>query len=131
MNWMSALGLESLSARVRARLNEGAIAVEDRVALARLEWTAQKQRLQTLVVLGILLGGLTIVAMVLLSLAILIHFWDAPERTTVAWVIAGIWVVAWGAVLAALVCTLRKSSQPFALSRAELARDWAQFKDKL
>lgn len=131
MNWMSTFGLEHLSARVRANLNEGATAAEDRMELARIEWAAQKQRLQAIVVLAIVLGGLTIVALVLLSLALLVQFWDSPQRTMVAWVIAGVWLLAWGATLAVLLSALRKSSQPFALTRAELARDWALIKEKL
>ena len=131
MNWMSILGLENLSARMRANLNEGAIAAEDRIALARLEWTAQKQRLQAIVVLGVVLGGLTIVALVLLSLAVLVHFWDSPQRGVVAWVIAGVWMLAWLSTLVLLLSALRKSSHPFALTRAELAQDWALMKEKL
>ena len=131
MNWLSALGLENLTARMRANLNEGALAAEDRMALARLEWSAQKKRLMTIAVLGIVLGALTIVAMVLLSMAVLVHFWDTPQRTSVAWVIAAIWVLAWGSVLAVLLSALRKSANPFGLTRAELARDWALIKEKL
>ncbi|CAB5671702.1 Predicted membrane protein [Comamonas aquatica] len=107
------------------------MAAEDRIALARLEWSAQKQRLQAIFVLGVVLGGLTIVALVLLSLAVLIQFWDSPERSVVAWVIAGVWLLAWAGALALLLSFLRKSSQPFALTRAELARDWAVIKEKL
>ena len=131
MNWMSAIGLDNLSARLRANLNEGAIAAEDRIALARLEWGAQKKRLQTILVLGIVMGGLTIVALVLLSLAILVHFWDSPQRTAVAWVIAGVWMLAWVATLLVLLKALRQSSNPFALTKAELARDWTLIKEKL
>lgn len=131
MNWMTALGLENVSARVRAQLNEGAIAAEDRIALAQLEWSAQKKRLQTILVLGIAMGGLTIVAMVLLSLAVLIQFWDSPQRAIIAWVIAGVWLLAWGATLLVLLLALRESSNPFGLTRAELARDWALIKEKL
>lgn len=128
---MSALGLENVSARLRAQLNEGAMAAEDRMELARLEWGAQKKCLQTILVLGIALGGLTIVALVLLSLAVLIQFWDSPDRSVVAWVIAGVWLLAWAATLAVLLSALRKSTQPFGLTRAELARDWAVLKEKL
>lgn len=131
MNWISAIGLGNLSARMRANLNEAALAAEDRVELARLEWGAQKSRLQTIVVLGIVLGGLTIVALVLLSLAVLIHFWDSPQRTVVAWVIAAIWTLAWAVVLGVLLAALKQSRHPFALTRAELARDWAAIKEKL
>ena len=59
MNWLSLLGLEGLAARWRANLIEGAIAAEDRMDLARLEWADLKQRLQQLLVLTILMAGLT------------------------------------------------------------------------
>ena len=131
MNWMSILGLENFSARMRANLNEGVIAAEDRIALARLEWEAQKKRLQTILVLAIVLGGLTIVALVMLSVAILIQLWDSPQRVVVAWVLAGVWILAWLALGTILVSTLRKSSHPFALTRAELARDWSAIKETL
>ena len=131
MNWMSAIGLDKLSARVRANLNEGAIAAEDRIELARLEWGVEKLRLQTILLLSILVAGLTIVALVLLSLAVLVQFWDSPQRAVVAWVLAGVWLLAWLGFLMVLINTLRKSSNPFALTRAELAKDWAQIKGRL
>lgn len=131
MNWLSALGLDALVARYRAAVIEAAIATEDRVELAKLEWKVQRDRLQAILVLAIALGGLTVVAMVLLSLAVLIQFWDSPDRTTVAWVIAAVWVAAWSGVLWALLSALRKSRSPFMQTRAELARDWQALKEKL
>lgn len=131
MNWLSALGLDTLIARYRAAVMEAAIATEDRVELAKLEWKLQRNRLQAIAVLAIALGGLTVVAMVLLSLAVLIQFWDSPDRSTVAWVIAAVWVAAWGGVLWALLSALRKSRSPFLQTRAELARDWQSIKEKL
>lgn len=131
MNWLSALGLDAWVARYRAAMIEAAIAGEDRVQLAKLEWKQQRNRLQAIVVLAIALGGLTVVAMVLLSLAVLIHFWDSPDRTTVAWVIAAVWVAAWAGVLWALLAALRKSRSPFMQTRAELARDWQSLKERL
>lgn len=131
MNWMSALGLDALIARYRAGLIEGAIAVEDRLQLARLEWRAQRAWLQTVLILVIALGGLTVVAMVLLSMAVLIHFWDTAHRSLVAWIVAGVWLAAWGAVLYTLVRLLRHSSRSFAMTRAELAHDWSVIKEKL
>ena len=128
---MSAIGLDALSARARGHLNEGATALEDRLALARLEWGTQKQSLQTILVLGVAIGGLTIVALIMLSLAIVVQFWDSPQRAVVAWVIAGIWVIGWGAALMILLSALRKLTNPFALTRAELANDWQAMKEKL
>lgn len=131
MSWMSALGVDALVARYRAHLGEGALALEDRVTLARLEWAAQKKRLQAVAVLGVLLGGLTIVALMGLSLAVVVHFWDSPLRTTVAWVVAGVWLVLWAVVLYLVLRLARHSTRPFALTRVELARDWNAFKEKL
>ncbi|WP_291588838.1 phage holin family protein [Comamonas sp. UBA7528] len=131
MNWLSALGLDTLVARYRAAVIEAAIASEDRVELAKLEWKLQRNRLQSILVLAIALGGLTVVVMVLLSLAILIQFWNSPDRATVAWVIAAVWVAAWGGVLWALLSALRKSRSPFMQTRAELAKDWQSIKEKL
>ncbi len=93
MNWLSLLGLESLVAGWRANVIEGAIAAEDRMDLARLEWQDQKQRLQQMLVLTIVVAGLTVVALIMLSLAVLVHFWDTPHRTLVAWLVAAVWTV--------------------------------------
>ncbi len=72
MNWLSLLGLEAFVARWRANVIEGAIAAEDRLELARLEWLDQKQRLQQMLVLLIAVTGLTVVTLVLVSMAILV-----------------------------------------------------------
>lgn len=131
MNWLSLLGLDSLVARWRANVIEGAIAAEDRMNLARLEWQDQKQRLQQLLVLTILLGGLTVVALVMLSLAVLVHFWDTPERTLVAWLVAGLWTLGWGGTLVALISIAKRTGNGFALTRQELAQDWRDIKERL
>lgn len=131
MNWLSLLGLDSLVARWRANVIEGAIAAEDRMNLARLEWRDQKQRLQRLLVLTILLAGLTVVALIMLSLAVLVHFWDTPERTLVAWLVAGVWTLGWGGTLVALISISQRTGNGFALTRQELAQDWRDIKERL
>ena len=131
MNWLSLLGLDALAARWRANVIEGAIAVEDRMSLARLEWNDQKQRLQQMLVLTIVVAGLTVVALIMLSLAVLVHFWDTPHRTLVAWLVAGVWTVGWAAMLMSLVSVLHKAGNGFALTRRELAQDWRDIKERL
>lgn len=130
VNWMSVLGLDAWLARSRSRLHEGATAAEDRMALARLEWNIQKKRLQAIAVLAVALGMLTIVTLIMLSLTAVIHFWDTPYRSSVAWGISIAWLFVWCGVFYALVMGLRKSRNPFALTRAELTRDWHMFKEK-
>lgn len=131
MNWLSLLGLEALVARWRANVIEGAIAAEDRMDLVRLEWGDQKQRLQQLLVLTIVVAGLTVVALIMLSLAVLVHFWDTPNRTLVAWVVAGVWTLGWGVALVSLISVAQRASNGFALTRQELAQDWRDIKERL
>lgn len=131
MNWLSLLGLEAFVARWRANVIEGAIAAEDRLELARLEWLDQKQRLQQMVVLLIAVTGLTVVTLVLVSMAILVQFWDTPHRVMVAWVVAGVWLVAWCAAIIKLVSVARSTGSGFALTRRELSQDWRDIKERL
>ena len=131
MNWLSLLGLEAFVARWRANVIEGAIAAEDRLELARLEWLDQKQRLQQLLVLWIAVTGLTVVTLVLVSMAILVQFGDTPHRVMVAWVVAGVWLVAWCAAIIKLVSVARSTGSGFALTRRELSQDWRDIKERL
>jgi len=131
MNWLSILGLEALVARWRANVIEAAIAAEDRMDLIRLEWQDQKQRLQQMLVLTIVVAGLTVVALIMLSLAVVVHFWDTPQRVLVAWLVAGVWTVGWVATLATLVSVAQRAGSGFALTRQELAQDWRDIKERL
>ncbi len=131
MNWIALLGLESLVARWRANMIEGAIAAEDRLALAHLEWQEQKRRLRYLGIFTMAFAGLTIVAMVMLSLAVIVHFWDTPQRTMVAWLVAGGWLLAWAGALWTLLSLARQAGQGFALTRHEIVQDWQSIKERL
>lgn len=131
MNWLSLLGLEGFVARWRANVIEAAIAAEDRMDLARLEWDDLKRRLQQLLVLTVVVGGLTVVALVMLSLAVLVQFWDTPQRVLIAWLVAGGWVIVWAAMLATLVSVAQRAGSGFALTRSELAHDWRDIKERL
>lgn len=131
MNWLSILGLDALAARWRANVIEAAIAAEDRVDLARLEWQGQKQRLQQMLVLTIVVAGLTVVALIMLSLAVVIHFWDTPQRVMVAWLLAGGWLLVWAITLFMLVSVMQRAGNGFALTRRELAQDWREIKERL
>lgn len=131
MNWFSLLGLEAWATRWHAVIIEGAIAAEDRIELARLEWADQKRRLAQLVVLLVLFGGLAVVSLLLLSVALLVQFWDTPQRVLVAWLLAGVWLLASGAVLVALLSLASQAGNAFALTRRELAQDWRAMKEKL
>ncbi|PWW44691.1 phage holin family protein [Melaminivora alkalimesophila] len=131
MNWLSLLGLEGWVARWRAAIIEGAIAAEDRLTLARLELDDFKRRLMQLVVLGIVFGALAMLALLLLSLAVLVQFWDSPQRALVAWLLAGGWTVACVGVLLAILSLARLLGNAFAFTRRELGNDWNLIKGKL
>ena len=107
------------------------MAVEDRAELARLEWQDQKRRLRQILLLTITVAALTVVALILLSAALLVQFWDTPHRILVTWLVAGGWLVAWAASLVALVSVLRQAGSAFALTRKELAQDWREIKEQL
>ena len=131
MNWLSILGLEAFVARWRADLMEAAIAAQDRLDLASLEWAEQKKLLEQMLLLSVALVALTVVALIMLSLALLVHFWDSPQRALVAWLIAVVWVVGWGGALISLLSIARQAGSGFAMTRRELARDWRDIKDQL
>ncbi|MBS0506465.1 MAG: phage holin family protein [Proteobacteria bacterium] len=131
MNWAALLNLQGLAARWRSAMSEGAIAVEDRLELARLEWADHKRRLALLALLLVIFGVLGVVSLLLLSAAVLVQFWDTPQRAMVAWLLAALWCVACGAVLALLLSMARQAHSAFALTRRELAHDWRAVKEQL
>lgn len=131
MNWLSLLGLEGWVARWRAAAIEGAIAAEDRITLARLELDDLKRRLAQMIVMVILFGALAVLALMLLSLAVVVQFWDSPHRALVAWLLAGGWLVACGGVLFAIISLAHRLGDAFAFTRRELGNDWKLIKEKL
>ena len=131
MNLISLLGLDTLIARWRAGLNETALALEDRTDLARLEWLQHKRSIQTLMVLAIALGALTVVVLMVLSIAVLVQFWDTEHRRLVAWLLAGGWALVWIIGLWRLLAAANQLSNPFKLTRNELKAAWKAMKEKI
>ncbi|MFN7857670.1 MAG: phage holin family protein, partial [Acidovorax sp.] len=110
---------------------EAAIAAQDRLDLVSLEWAEQKKLMQQMLLLVVALAALTVVALIMLSLALLVHFWDSPQRTLVAWAIAAVWAVGWAGTLISLLSVVRQAGAGFEMTRRELARDWRDIKDQL
>ncbi len=131
LNWTSLLNLQRLAGRWRAVMAEGSMAVEDRLELARLEWAQHKRRLALLALLLVLFGVLAVVFLLLLSAAVLVQFWDTPQRALVAWLLAGLWLLACAGVFAALLSLARQSRSAFVLTRRELVQDWRAIKEQL
>ncbi len=128
---LSMLGLEARLRRLKIAAGEGAMAAEDRAQLLRMAWDAERQRLRSVVVLTVAVMALTTVTVALLSVAIVVHFWDSPHRATAAWCIALVWVLLWAGAVAALLSNLRRASAAVEPAKLELARDWAWMQDRL
>lgn len=121
---LSALfGIKSQLRRLRILVAEGALAAEDRAELLRFAWEDEKKRLRWMLGLVIAVVGLTTIAIALLSVAIVVHFWDTPHRTVAAWVVAAVWVGLWLASVLALLSLTGKSSTAFEPVRHEFERD--------
>ena len=131
VNWTSLLGIDSLLSSCRQSLSETALAAEDRAELAQLEWQEHKSSIKTLVVLAIALGALTVVMLIVLSIALMIQFWDTSYRTAVAWCLAGGWVLVWALCLWRALSAANQLSNPFKLTRHELKTDWKALKEKI
>lgn len=130
MRLLSLFGLDARLRRLRIAAGEGALAAEDRVQLLRLAWEEEKQRLQLMLVLIIAVIGLTTVAVALLSVAVVVHFWETPHRVAAAWLVAAVWIALWAVAAVALMSTLRKSSEAFGPARREIERDWEWVQDR-
>ena len=131
VNWISLLGLDAWVARWRAAVIELAIAAEDRTDLARLEWVQHQRSMQTVVVLLSALAGLSVVVMLMLSVAVLVQFWDTEHRVMVAWLLFGGWLAILAIALWQLLAAVRRLARPFILTRNELSQDWQALKKRL
>ncbi|MBU1440178.1 MAG: phage holin family protein [Gammaproteobacteria bacterium] len=122
---LSALfGWKSRLRRLKIAAGETAMAAKDRMQLLRLVANEEKKRLVMGLALSIVLIGLTTITVALVSVAIVVHFWDTPYRVTAAWCVAGFWVALWVIAAALLLATLRKASTSLEPARQEFERDW-------
>ncbi len=109
--------------RLRILASEGGLAAEDRAELLRFAWEDEKRRLRSMLGLVIAVVGLTTIAIALLSVAIVVHFWDSPYRVTAAWLVAAVWSGLWLASVIALLSMSGKPSTSFEPLRHEWERD--------
>lgn len=130
MRLLSLFGLDARLRRLRIAAAEGALAAEDRMQLLRMAWEDEKQRLKSALVLVVAVGGLTTVAVALLSMAVVVHFWDTPHRVAAAWWVAAVWGLLWLAAVIGLLKTLRGASNSFVPARREFERDWVFLQER-
>ena len=124
MKLLSLFGLDRRLRRLRIAAGEGALAAEDRAQLVRLAWDDEKHRLKRMLALALLVLGLTTVAVALLSVAVVVHFWETPQRVAAAWAVALVWLALWLGAALGLVASLRGSANGFAVARREFEHDW-------
>ncbi|MDM0112140.1 phage holin family protein [Variovorax sp. J22R133] len=120
----SLLGIDRKLRQVRIAAGEGALAAEDRAQLLRLAWEEERERLRQILVLVVAVMGLTTVAVALLSVAVVVHFWDTPSRITAAWSVAGVWTVIWLVTCVSLMSALKRATVGIDAARREFSRDW-------
>ncbi|MEJ8815422.1 phage holin family protein [Variovorax ureilyticus] len=131
MRLSSLFGIKSQLRRLRILIGEGALAAEDRAELLRFAWEDEKKRLRWMLGLVIAVVGLTTIAIALLSVAIVVHFWDTPHRALAAWLVALVWVALWLASVIALLSMTGKSSSAFEPVLREFERDRAWLRQSL
>jgi len=107
------------------------LAAEDRAELLRFAWEDEKKRLRWMLGLVIAAVGLTTIAIALLSVAIVVHFWDTPHRSVAAWLVAAVWVGLWLVSVIALLSMTGKSSSAFEPVLREFERDRAWLRQSL
>ena len=124
-------GLDRKLRNIRVAAGEGALAAEDRAQLLRLAWEEEKRRLHLITLLVVAVMGLTTVACALLSVAVVVHFWDTPQRVAAAWTVAIVWAVVWLGFVVWLLNTLRSKTEGIEMARREFARDWHWFQAQI
>ena len=131
MKLLSLFGLDARIRRLRIAAGEGALAAEDRVQLVRMAWEEEKQRYKQMLVLVVAVLGLTTVAVALLSVAVVVHFWDTPNRIAAAWSVAALWIVLWLIAVVKLMKAMTGAKTVVAETRREFERDWEWTRHRL
>lgn len=131
MEWLSLLGLRAFADRWRALAIEAAIAVDDRSTLFSIEFREYTRGVIIAVSAAIALAALTVVLLIVLSAAIVVQYWDTPDRSVAAWIVTAVWAVLWCAAAGVLWTLLGKAGDGFPATRRELARDWNEVKERL
>ena len=128
---LSLLGLDARIRRLKIAAGEGALAVEDRAQLLQMAWQEEKQRLKSTVLLVVAVLGLTTVTVALVSVAVVVNFWDTSYRVTAAWSVAGVWVLLWLAAVLSLIGTLRGAAGTLDTTQKAFERDWEWLQNRL
>ncbi|RZS30741.1 phage holin family protein [Corticibacter populi] len=131
INWQALLGIDRLRESARYWVDEGSIAVADRVELARLEWHTQRQAL-IWTVLAAALGLFFLSGFLILASVVALLHWNGTEHWVTAFVsVLLAWALLGVATLLVVFKVSKRLAQPFALTRKVLAEDLAELKERL
>ena len=86
-------------------------------------WSGLKRYIRRVLALAIAGAGLTVVSMVMVSMACSSSFGTPDTRSVAGWVVAGVWLAAWLACSSPLP-QRTAGGRRFPLTRRELAQDW-------
>lgn len=131
INWQSLLGLDQVRAKARKWVDEGSVAIIDRVELAGLEWQSQKRALIRAVVAAVLLAYFLFGFLFLGSIVILMNWWNTPSWSTALFSVLAFWGVISVASIVLLIRSIKNISSGFKLTRQVLAEDFLELRDRL
>ncbi|PAT31809.1 hypothetical protein CLI92_03835 [Vandammella animalimorsus] len=131
MNWQRLLGVERLRESARYWLDEGGLAVADRLDLAQLEWRKQWTGLVGMAIAVALLLMFLFGALIVGSLAVMLAYWQSPQWHTALWVLGGAWGGLLLIALLVIVMMKKRMAKPFVLTRTVLAQDFRAMKERL
>ncbi|WP_017760724.1 hypothetical protein [Pseudacidovorax intermedius] len=120
---LDVVGLGPRLRRWKAAGAEAALGVHDRAQLAGLAWQEARAPLAQSALLSALLALVSVVVGVVLSAAVVVHYWDGPFRVRAAWWVALAWAIVWVVLVALLLARVRKTSQAVHPLTQELRRD--------
>ncbi|HYP82553.1 phage holin family protein [Variovorax sp.] len=121
---LAVTGLSRRIQKVKIAAGESALAAEDRAQLLRFAWEGERDRVRLLLLLVVAVMGLTTVAVALLSVAVVVHFWETPQRATAAWAVAAAWGVVWIVCVTWMWRVLHRKSPAIEDVQLQFARDW-------
>lgn len=131
INWQSLLGLDQVRAKARKWVDEGSVAIIDRVELAGLEWQSQKRALIRATVAAVLLAYFLFGFLFLGSVIILMNWWNTPSWSTALFSVLAFWGLISVASILLLIRSIKNISSGFKLTRQVLAEDFLELRDRL
>jgi uncharacterized membrane protein YqjE len=122
-------GPSRLLGSVRATVDSLLSLLQTRLELASLELQEARQRFVGLLVLVVALFAMGLLALTLLTLALLVSFWDTAARIPLVWVFAVVYAaIAWG-LFSEIRRRLKEAPPLFEATLSEIRKDRAWIRE--